>query len=91
MVEGLFGGMLTARLDEITQTPGAPFLNAEADRRLFVRAAEMTRSRAGSDGGVERGFSALFTEIDRVARFGFTASGADRQEAEPAAGDSSKA
>ena len=30
-------------------------------------------------GGVERGLTALFTEIDRVARFGFTATELDRQ------------
>ena len=26
-----------------------------------------------ADGGVERGLTALFTEVERVARFGFTA------------------
>ena len=80
MVEGLFSAMLSARLDEIEQTPGAPFLKAAAGRRLFIRAEEMTRLDAlVTDGGVERGLSALFTEIDRVARFGFTATELNRQ------------
>src|SRR5207249_3248730 len=73
MVEGLFGGMLSARLDEIADKPNAPFLKAATDRRLFVRTEETTTLQAiVGEGGVERGLSALFTEIDRVARFGFT-------------------
>ena len=63
----------SARLDEIAQKPDAPFLEAETNRRLFVRTAEPRRSSAlVADGGVERGLAALFTEADRVARFGFT-------------------
>jgi zinc protease len=81
MVENLFSGMLSARLDEITHTPNAPFLKAETDRRLFVRAEETTTLDAlVPDDGVERGVSALFTEIDRVVRFGFTATELNRQK-----------
>jgi zinc protease len=80
MVEQLFSGMLSARLDEIAQKPDAPFLGAETDRRLFVRTEETTTLEAlVADGGVERGLSALITEIDRVARFGFTATELNRQ------------
>jgi zinc protease len=80
MVEGLFGGMLSARLDEIAHTPNAPFLQAETQRRLLVRTAETTRVDAFvTEGGIERGLAALFTEIDRVARFGFTATELNRQ------------
>jgi zinc protease len=81
MVEGLFSGMLSARLDEIAQTPNAPFLRAETDRRLLVRVEESTTLDAlVPAGGVERGLTALFTEIDRVARFGFTATELSRQK-----------
>src|SRR5216684_4297386 len=80
MVERLFSGMLSARLDEIAQKPDAPFLGAETDRGLFVRSEETTTLDAiVTEGGVERGLSALFTEIDRVARFGFTATELNRQ------------
>jgi zinc protease len=80
MVEGLFGGMLSARLDEIADTPNAPFLKAGTQRRLFIRTEEMTSLEAvATEGGVERGLSALFTEIDRVARFGFTETELSRQ------------
>src|ERR1700730_10487629 len=80
MVEQLFSGTLTARLDEIAHRPDAPFLGAEANRGLFVRTEETTTLDAiVAEAGVERGLSSLFTEIDRVARFGFTATELNRQ------------
>src|SRR5688572_7650200 len=80
MAERLFSGMLSARLDEIAQQPNAPFLAAQTSRGIFVRTAEVTSLNAlVAQGGVDRGLTALFTEIDRVARFGFTASELDRQ------------
>ena len=80
MVEQLFGSLLSARLDEITQRPGAPFLAARTVRGLFLRAEESTTiSALVMEGGVERGFAALFTEIERVVRFGFTATELNRQ------------
>jgi zinc protease len=80
MTERLFSGMVSARLDEIAQQPNAPFLAAQTSRGIFVRTAEVTSLNAlVAQGGVERGLTALFTEIDRVARFGFTATELDRQ------------
>ena len=73
MVEQLFGAMLSARLVEIAQAPNAPFLRAQTDRSRFVSTIEVTSLDAlVAKGGVERGLSALFTEVARVARFGFT-------------------
>ena len=80
MTERLFAGMLSDRFDEIAQQPNAPFLRAGTSRGIFVRTAEVTSLNAlVPQGGVERGLTALFTEIDRVARFGFTATELDRQ------------
>jgi zinc protease len=74
MVELLFGAMLSARLSDLAQAPNAPFLRAQTDRDLFVRTIEVTSLDAlVARGSVERGLSALFTELARVARFGFTA------------------
>src|SRR5258705_4984206 len=74
IVERLFSGMLSARLDEIAQTPNAPFLRAQTDRGLLVRTEEATSPDAlGPPGGHERGLAALFTQINPVARLGFTA------------------
>ena len=81
IVERLFSGMLSERLDEIAQTPNAPFLRAQTDRGLLVRTEEATSLDAlVPAGGVERGLAALFTEINRVARFGFTATELNRQK-----------
>ena len=63
-----------------SQQPNAPFLAAQTSRGTFVRTAEVTSLNAlVAPGGVERGLTALFTEIDRVARFGFTATELNRQ------------
>ena len=49
------------------------------NRGLFVHSAEATTlSALVPDGGVEKGLAALFTEADRVARFGFTQTELDR-------------
>lgn len=78
-IERVFGGLLSARLAEIGQKPDAPFLDADTNRGLFVRTAEATTLNAlVADGGVDRGLAALFTEADRVARFGFTQTELDR-------------
>ena len=80
MVERLFGNMLSARLDEIARMQNAPFLAARTDRGLFVRTAEVTTLDAlVPKDGVEQGLAALFTEIGRVARFGFTESELNRE------------
>jgi zinc protease len=82
LVERLYSGMLSARLDEISHKPDAPFLAAETNRGLFVRTAEATSLNAlVQEGGIEKGLTAMFTEADRVARFGFTAAELERQKA----------
>ncbi|HZM61269.1 MAG TPA: insulinase family protein [Vicinamibacterales bacterium] len=81
MVERLFGAMLSQRLDEMAQAPNAPFLRAQTGRSLFVRTGEVTSLDAlVASGGVERGVSSLFTEVARVARFGFTAGELNRMK-----------
>ena len=81
MVERLFSSMLSVRLNEIAQAPNAPFLAARTGRRLLVRAEEVTTLDAlVAKGGVELGLAALFTEVDRVARFGFTETELDREK-----------
>jgi len=78
-IERVFAGLLSARFAEMAQKPDAPFLDAETNRGLFVNTAEATNlSALVADGGVEKGLAALFTEADRVARFGFTQTELDR-------------
>ena len=78
-IERVFSGLLSARLSEIAQKPGAPFLDAVTNRGIFVRSAEATSLNAlVADGGVEKGLTALFTEANRIAQFGFTQTELDR-------------
>ena len=78
--EGMVRDMLSARLDEIAQQPDAPFLAARTGRQLFVQSTQVTSLQAQvTDGGAERGLGALFAEMERIARFGFTASELDRE------------
>jgi zinc protease len=72
----LFADMLGSRLDELSQAANPPFLRAAAARGLFP--APRTRDEAElqalvSNDGVLRGLDALVTELQRVTRFGFTA------------------
>ena len=81
MVERLFARLLSSRLDEIAHGPDAPFIAAQTNRGLFVRSAVVTTVAAlVPDGGAERGLAALFTEAERVVRFGFTATELDREK-----------
>ncbi len=82
LVERLFAGMLSDRLDELAHTPDPPFLAAQTDRSRFIGPSEATSLVAlVTDNGIERGMTALFAEAERVKRFGFTASELDRQKA----------
>ena len=81
MVERLFARLLAARLEEVAHAPGAPFIAAQTNRGLFVRSAVVTTIAAlVPDGGAERGLAALFTEAERVVRYGFTATELEREK-----------
>jgi zinc protease len=75
MVDQLFGSMLDARLEELSQRENPPFLRAAADRRLFpaprTKDEALLQALVAAD-GVSRGLEALVTELRRVALFGFT-------------------
>jgi zinc protease len=81
MLDQLFAAMLSARLDELGQGASPPFLRAGADRSLFPapksRDEALLQALVAND-GVSRGLEALVTELQRVARFGFTAGELDR-------------
>jgi zinc protease len=80
IVDRLFGGLLSARLGELSQKPGAPYLGASAGRGPFLtRTKEIALLRAVvKDGGVEGALGAILAEKERVARFGFTQTELDR-------------
>lgn len=81
MLDQLFSQMLSDRLDEIAQKENPPFLRAAAGRGLF--STPRTRDEANlqalvANDGVTRGLDALVTELQRVSRFGFTATELER-------------
>jgi zinc protease len=76
ILDQLFADMLSARLEERSQSTNPPFLRPAANRALFP--APRTRDEAVLEAlvatdGVARGLDALVTELQRVVRFGFTA------------------
>ena len=76
MLDQLFSDMLGARLDELARSANPPFVSAAADRELLP--APRTRDEAllqaiVSNDGVTSGLAALVTELQRLSRFGFTA------------------
>jgi zinc protease len=81
LVEELYSGMLNRRFSELTQKSDPPFLNAYSGRGLFVRSKEAYMLMAMvKDEGIERGLEALFTESERITRFGFTPTELERQK-----------
>lgn len=83
MLDQLFAGMFDARLDELSQSPNAPFIRAVADRSLFPSPRtkdEVLLEALVANDGVARGLDSLVTEIRRVSRFGFTATELAREK-----------
>ena len=82
IVDRLFSGMLSARFQEISQKPDAPFMFGGAGRGGFLARSKDAASLSAmvKEGGVERGLDALLAEAERVSRFGFTATELDRQK-----------
>src|SRR5206468_2110155 len=76
MRDRLFSDMLGVRLNELAQGANPPFVSAAADRELLPapRTREVALLQAiVSNNGVTRGLAALVTELQRLRRFGFTA------------------
>ena len=78
-VERLYTRMLNVRLSDLTLKGEPPFVQAAADRGLFVRTKEAAMLAAlVREDGIERGLDALVTESARAARFGFSAAELER-------------
>jgi zinc protease len=80
IVERLFNAMLNARLAEITQKPGAPFLAAASSQGRFIGSkAVYVLSALVEPGKIAGGLRAIYAEGERVARFGFTPTELERE------------
>jgi zinc protease len=79
MLGSLYNEMLNARLQEIANRPGAPFIGAFSNQGRLIRSKDVYALTAiVADSGVERGLRAMVTEGERVAQHGFTATELDR-------------
>ena len=81
LVRGMYISMLNDRFQEIALEPDAPFLSASSGHGQFVRSKAIYSLRASVlEDRVEEGMRALFTEQERIARFGFTESELEREK-----------
>ncbi|MBA2684884.1 MAG: insulinase family protein [Gemmatimonadaceae bacterium] len=83
MLGSLYNDMLNARLQEIAQRPGAPFIGAFSNQGRLIRSKEVyVLTALVPDSGVEIGLRAAVTEGERVAQHGFTATELERAKKE---------
>ena len=81
LVEGLYSGMLNARLNELRLQADPPFMLSFSGQGQFARGVDAYQLVAlVAEGGIERGLEALLTEAERVRQNGFTASELDREK-----------
>ena len=82
LIDRLFQSMLSTRLGEIARKPDAPFLGAGTARATIMGRTKdsTTLSATVKDGGSEKAIETMLAEVERVVRFGFTATELDRQK-----------
>lgn len=83
--KSMMSEMLNARLSELSQTPNPPFIYAMAyDGNFFVSKTKdaFTGVVISQEDGIQTSLSALLREMERVRRFGFTATEYARAKAE---------
>ena len=81
----MIGNMLNARLDELTQQPQPPFIQAMAEDGNFLVAktkGAFIGFAVAKEDGILTSTEALMTEIERARQFGFTASEYARTKAD---------
>ncbi|CAN5778746.1 insulinase family protein [soil metagenome] len=83
ITESLASAMLNSRLHELSQEPDAPVLNVSSFQGRMVRPIDaFVLSAVVPDAGVLPGTGALFTELLRAERHGFTATELEREKTE---------
>ncbi len=81
IVERLYNSLLNNRFAEIAREPNPPFLRASSNQGQLIRpVGAYFLSASVLENGIESGLASLFTEAERVARFGFTDSELERQK-----------
>ncbi len=81
IVNRLFSALFSARFAELAQQPDSPILGAFAGRGSFLgRKDQASLSALVKENAIERGLETLLSELERVARFGFTTAELQRQK-----------
>lgn len=71
----LFGMMMANRFNEIVQQPNAPFLNASCSMgQMMANLDAFSGKVILKPGGAEKGIKAFWAELERLKKYGFTAS-----------------
>ena len=79
MIENLYGQMLSARMQELTQQANPPFIQGGSSMGKLVRGYESFSAYALlGKGGVQPAIDALVQEDERARRFGFSQDELDR-------------
>jgi zinc protease len=79
LVEQLYNGLLSARFQEIAREADAPFVSAFSQATRPIRPTlSYALQAAVLQNDFDRGLSALVAELERVRRFGFTATELER-------------
>ena len=73
MVRNIFSGMLNQRLNDLTKNSDPPFIYAEAYYgNLWVRSCDGFQVQGiVKEDGADKGMKALFTETEKVKRYGY--------------------
>ena len=80
-IKSFFGGMLTARLDEIRQSPNPPFIFAGMNfGELLRNKSSFTMFGVTTPENVQKTLNTMLLENRRVAEFGFTETELKRQK-----------
>lgn len=75
--------MASNRLTEISQQPGAPFLMAMMMTTSFTAGTDAVYGAAvAREGEAAKAFEAIYTEIEKIQRYGFTSSEWERVKAD---------
>ncbi|RJG16621.1 M16 family metallopeptidase [Massilia cavernae] len=79
LIEGIFAGMLSQRIQELSQQPVPPFIGGASNiSRLTARYKSYTAFAALGKGGATPAIDALVQENERARLFGFSAAELDR-------------
>ncbi|MEP0368195.1 MAG: insulinase family protein [Cyclobacteriaceae bacterium] len=80
---GMIYSMMASRFQEILAQPDAAFLNAYASYYHYVRTLDLFNiGGTANEGEVMEAFEAVYTEVERARRHGFTAPELERVKAE---------